>query len=425
MVVDTHLYDLLGVPPDASERDLKKAFLRKARETHPDKNKDDPQATEKFQAINEAYKVLSDPNKRKNYDKYGLDGLREDHDLDINDIFMHLFDIDPSRMRPRTRDIVKKINVTLEEEYNGAEKNIKISRHIQCKECNGKGTKEGKEAVTCETCDGQGQVFMTKKVGRRMREKLVPCPDCDGEGEIIDEEDRCPACKGKKYVEEEKDLTIHIERGAEDDDHIVFQGVADEVPGADTGDVVIVLREKDHDKFQRRFNNLLYRKHITLTEALYGAKFVITHLDGRKLVIESNPQKVIETGSVEIIENEGMPIKGDTFQKGQLFIEYIVDMPKREELPDEFKSVLMKVIPVVDETKDLDKNAEDVFAVKPIEGNIKQFKLSKRSKRERRREAYGDYSGDSDFDDEEEDEYGGEEEEEYIDDEGPNGCVPM
>lgn len=424
MVVDSQLYDLLGVSPDATERDLKKAFLRKARETHPDKNKDDPQATEKFQAINEAYKVLSDPKKRKNYDKYGLDGLREDQDLDFNDFFSHLFNISPEDMRPRTKDIIKKLFVTLEEEYNGAEKKVTIKRHVACKACQGKGTKSGKEGTICKTCGGQGQCIISKRVGHQIRQTIGVCPDCDGEGEIIDEDDQCPSCNGKRYFEEERELLVHVERGAEDGDHIVFQGVSDESPGAETGDVIFVIREKEHNLFERRYNNLLYHKHITLSEALYGAKFVITHLDGRKLVIQSNPEKVIQTGDVEIIENEGMPVKGDSFQKGQLFIEYIVDMPKREDLNADFKNALLKTIPIIDESKDLDKNAEDVFIVTPIEGEIEQFKLSKKSKRAKRREAY---HTSSEYDDEEEDIFGEEEEEEeYMDDDGPNvNCGPM
>ena len=149
MVVDTKLYDLLGVKPDCNERELKKAFMLKARELHPDKNRDDPNATEKFQQVNEAYEILKDPQKRQIYDQAGVDGLREGAGGmgGMDDILSHLFGMGGGfpghsyrqQRRARTQDIVHKVNVSLEDLYNGKEVTLRINREVLCPDCGGNG----------------------------------------------------------------------------------------------------------------------------------------------------------------------------------------------------------------------------------------------------------------------------------------------
>lgn len=416
MVVDTHLYDILGVSPDASDRDLKKAFMKKARETHPDKHKDDPDATEKFQQVNEAYDILKDPQKREIYDKYGAEGLRQSENEGaggFGDILSHLFGFSSggAPQRRRTRDIVQEEECTLEELYNGAEKTVKVTRHVVCKKCNGKGTKDGKDPKQCEKCHGQGRVIVQYEQGGGIYQTISACPDCNGTGEIIDKENTCEECKGERLVKEEKEVQVHIERGAEEGEKIVFKGASDEVPDADTGDLVIIIVEKPHPLFTRKHNDLLITHEICLSEALFGARFPITHLDGRTLVVETNPKEVIEPGTVQMVEKEGMPIKNDSFNKGNLYIEYKVIFPKHEVLTHEFRHALCKIIPHKDMAKGIDLNSENVSKVVPVPAKIEDFENTKRTKEDRRHEAY---RSDDDMDDDE-DEEGGER----------VGCQPM
>jgi DnaJ-class molecular chaperone len=158
MVVDTKLYEILGVSPDIDDQSLKRAYKKRVFECHPDKHPDDPEATEKFQQLNEAWEILKDPEKRRIYDEQGVDGLRESGD--DGDVLSHLFGFSsPSQSRRRTRDIVQELSVTLEELFNGAEKTISSSRKITCQECHGTGCNDGGRPSVCDSCNGQGRVI--------------------------------------------------------------------------------------------------------------------------------------------------------------------------------------------------------------------------------------------------------------------------
>ncbi|OHT12623.1 DnaJ subfamily A member 2 [Tritrichomonas foetus] len=418
MVVDTHLYDILGVQPDVSERDLKKAFMKKARDTHPDKHKDDPEATEKFQQVNEAYEILKDPQKRQLYDEYGAEGLRDGAGMQggFDDILSHLFGFPTGGggpQRGRTRDKIRVIDCTLEELFNGGEKKVNYFRHVACKVCNGNGTADGKPPKVCERCDGHGKLYVKQSHESTFFQSIAPCPECKGTGEIVDEENVCKECKGEKFVEEEKEVECHIERGAGNNDTIVFKGASDEIPNADTGDLILMIQEQEHENFQRNNTALLYHKKISLSEALFGARYPIKHLDGRTLIIETNPKEIIQPGAVQVIENEGMPIKGDVFKKGKLFIQYDVVLPPRSSLTKEFRHALCKVVPHRDEAKGIDVNSEDVHQVTPIDGDISEFEKAKKAKGEKRNEAYR--SDDDNYYGYDEEEEGGEQ----------VGCQPM
>lgn len=385
MVVDTKLYDIVGVKPDADERDIRKAFMKKARELHPDKNKDDPNATEKFQELNEAYEILKNPQKRERYDRFGTTDTNED----IFNPFPH-----PRQRRQRTENIVHKINVTLEDLYNGKEIKLRINRNIICPDCNGNGCQKGKSPKKCPECGGSGQKVFIRRMGPMITQQVTTCPSCHGLGEQIDNADKCHKCRGKKVVEEKKTIDVHIEPGMEDGDRIPFIGCADESPGADTGDVIIVLKLMKNDCFVRKHDDLLIEKTITLSEALLGTTFVVNHLDGRKIVVSTPKNSVIVPDSVKVIEREGMPQRGNQFEKGKLFIKFKVIFPKSEELNQSFIDQLKKCLPLPDETKGIDMNAENVFSVEMKDSNISQFQNSQSSYHSNRDEAYSTYSDD-------------------------------
>ena len=408
MVVDTKLYDLLGVKPDASERELKKAFMVKARELHPDKNRDDPNATEKFQAVNEAYEVLKDPQKREMYDKYGPDGLKEGMGAGAEDLFSHLFGgFGPfgfgggfgggggRRRRQRTPDVCFDIKASLEDLYNGKESTLKIRRQVLCPKCHGTGCQEGKSPITCKDCGGRGQKVQVIRMGPMITQQLSTCPTCKGTGQMINPADKCKACQGKKVTEEEKKVVVHIERGMEDKDNIVLKGNADEAPDAETGDLIVTVRQKNHDTFVRNHDDLLYKKKITLSEALLGSKFVITHLDGHKLIVGTKPGEIITPGQIKVIDREGMPVRGNPYEHGRLFIAFEVVFPKPTEITPALREALEKALPIPDETKGINMNDENVYEATMTNSNIKEFENAKRNRDYRQREAY-DTGGDDD-----------------------------
>jgi DnaJ family protein A protein 2 len=359
-------------------------------EKHPE-----PEPTDNFQKISEAYDILKDPEKRRRYDQYGFEGLREEPGGGMDDIFGHLFGRrfgggggGGAPQRARTRDIEHKISVTLEDLYNGKEVALKITRDVICLECGGSGCMKGKSPNRCGDCDGRGRRVQTVRMGPMITQQVVQCPKCNGAGEWIDAKDRCPKCHGKKVVEEKKPVTVHVEQGMEDGERLVFQGHSDEAPGADTGDLVVSLSMKQHSQFLRKHDHLLVAKKITLAQALFGKNLVIKHLDGRKLVVPC-AGKVIAPGSVKMIAREGIPQRGNTFEKGNLFIKFEVEFPKSSQLKPELKTAVLAALPLPNETADVDENEDNVHPVTMRDSDLKQFESTSSSRSgERRRESY-------------------------------------
>jgi DnaJ family protein A protein 2 len=189
-------------------------------------------------------------------------------------------------------------------------------------------------------------------------------------------------------MEEKKSMTVHIERGMEDGERLVFQGYADEAPGADTGDLIVHLALKPHSQFVRKHDHLLVSKKITLAQALFGKNLVIKHLDGRKLVIPCDG-KVITPGSVKVISREGMPQRGNSFEKGNLFVKFEVDFVKGDQLKPELKAAISAALPVRNEADEVDENDGNVQPVTMRDSDLKQFENAhSRGERERRQEAY-------------------------------------
>ncbi|XP_066348763.1 chaperone protein dnaJ A6-like isoform X5 [Miscanthus floridulus] len=235
---NTKYYEVLGVSNTASQDELKKAYRKAAIKSHPDKGGD----PEKFRELSQAYEVLSDPEKREIYDQYGEDGLKEGmgggsdyhNPFDIFEQFFGggAFGGSSSRVRRQKRgdDVVHLLNISLEDVYNGATKRLSLSQNVLCSKCKGKGTKSGAPG-TCYGCHGVGMRTITRQIGLGMIQQMnTVCPECRGSGEIISERDRCPSCRASKVVQERKVLEVHIEKGMQHGQKIVFQGEADQAP---------------------------------------------------------------------------------------------------------------------------------------------------------------------------------------------------
>lgn len=185
----------------------------------------------------------------------------------------------------------------------------------------------------------------TRQIGLGMIQQMQQvCPECRGSGEVISQKDKCPQCKGKKVSQEKKVLEVHVEKGMKNGQKIVFQGQADEAPDTVTGDIIFVLQEKEHTMFKRKFDDLYVEHKLSLTEALCGFQFVLNHLDGRQLLIKSNPGEVIKPDQYKAINDEGMPHHERPFMKGRLFVHFTVEFPNS--LPLDQSQALEKILPL-------------------------------------------------------------------------------
>ncbi|KAJ7109111.1 hypothetical protein C8R44DRAFT_678998 [Mycena epipterygia] len=339
MVRETKFYDLLEVPPTASESDLKKAYRKKALRLHPDKGGD----PELFKEVTHAYEILSDPDKRSIYDARGEAGLSEQGGMggmDPQDLFSQLFGGggfgggggffggggSRSQGPRKTKDLVHRVHVTLEDLYKGKTTKLALTRNRICTKCKGKGGKEG-AVRTCNTCSGRGIKVTLRQMGPMIQQIQSPCDECSGSGEIINAKDRCSQCKGKKVLPEKKFLEVHIDKGMKGGQTIQFRGESDESPTAEPGDVMIVIEEKPHERFKRQENDLITEVDVDLLTALGGGQFAIKHLDDRALIVKLEPGEVVKHGDLKVIHGQGMPSQRH-HEPGDMYVKLSVQFPE-------------------------------------------------------------------------------------------------
>ncbi|KAJ7300223.1 hypothetical protein O6H91_Y032900 [Diphasiastrum complanatum] len=353
-------YEVLGVLKDASSEDLKKAYRKAAIKNHPDKGGH----PEKFKELSQAYEVLSNPEKRDIYDQYGEDAIKvgmpgggSSHSpFDIFESFfggsshfgVSLFVTASSRSNWRQRrgdDAVIPLKVSLEELYNGTSKKMSISRNILCPDCKGKGSRSGASS-TCAGCNGAGMRVAIRQVGPGMLQQMqTVCTECQGSGETISEKDRCSQCNGDKVVQDKKSLDVDVQKGMQNGQRITIQGEADEAPDAVTGDLVFVVQPKSHPKFKRKGEDLFVEHSLSLIEALCGFRFILAHLDGRQLLLRSDPGEIIKPGQFKAIDDEGMPHPERSFMKGKLYIRFSIEFPETGSLSEDQIKGLQGALP--------------------------------------------------------------------------------
>lgn len=387
MVKETGYYDVLGITPEASESEIKKAYRKLAIKFHPDKNPD-PQAESKFKEISEAYEVLSDSEKRSLYDRFGKEGLKDQGFHSAQDIFSEFFGGGFFHKGPKkTESIVHELPVSLEDLYKGKTTKLAVTRNKICKECNGKGTASGTSPTSCSTCGGSGVRVIGRQLGPNIIQQMqTQCDVCSGQGEIIKESDKCKNCKGKKVVKDRKVFEVYIEQGMQHGQKIVFSGESDEAPGVQPGDIIIVLSEKKHPTFKRNGIDLYMETKIPLIEALAGFRFSITHLDGRVLYVSSEKGDVINTGHVRCIKNQGMPTYKNPFEKGNLYISFQVEFPEPGTLTPSQIQQLEKILPPRRPEPTLEDSMEEVVLTKV---DLKE----KQRQSQQRKEAYEEENG--------------------------------
>lgn len=350
-------YDVLGVDKSADATAIKKAYRKLAMKYHPDKNPGDKEAEEKFKEINEAYEVLSDETKRRNYDQFGHEGVNGQgfggaggfggqgfggFDDIFGDIFGDMFGggfSGGSRQRrrgpERGADIKQRVNISFEEAAFGKKVQVKINRSEECDECHGSGAKPGTTKKTCPTCHGSGTVQSVQRTPFGNIASQRTCSTCNGEGEI--NESPCNKCHGKGSVRKTKTIEVDIPAGIDDGQMIKLSGQGEVgEKGGPRGDLYIVVNVQKHEIFTREGYDVYIEMPIRFTQAALGDKLEVPTLDGK---VSYNLPEGTQTGTVFRLREKGIP-KLRSNSRGDQYVKVIIDTPKK--LNDEQKELLRK-----------------------------------------------------------------------------------
>lgn len=350
-------YEILEVKKTASEEEIKKKYKIMAKKWHPDKNLDKKEEAEKmFKTISEAYTVLSDPEKRKIYDQFGIDGLRENggrDDFDPMEMFKNMFGMSGGMQEDDVPDVKSQISIKLEDMYKGKTLTHKIQRHSFCDKCRGNGTKSG-QSGECKPCKGQGSKL--SMVGPNMMTQLK-CPVCRGSG-TDPTIDKCKKCNGQKFYKEEVTIDVVIPKGVHNKYPLVINNEGNAIPpdevhkiGKERSNVVLFISEKTDPFFQRGlvipekgkvdFSDLLIEFDISFAESICGFYKEIKHLDEHK--VQFVLKESCRHGDVFVIKSEGMP-RLNSSEFGDLFIKINVQHPRDCKLTMDEKHKIAKLL---------------------------------------------------------------------------------
>lgn len=288
-------YEVLGVDQSASQRDIKKAYRRMARKYHPDVS-DSPNAEARFKEVNEAYEVLSDPDKRRTYDRFGhagleggaraagFSGFRDPFDI-FEEVFGQGFGFRTGRRRGPRRgaDLRYDLTLTFEEAAFGCEKDIELTRYEECPECGGSGAAPGSSPTRCSKCEGSGQVRQVQRSILGSFVSVTDCPACQGEGTVVP--DPCPRCGGDKKVRTTREVSVTIPPGVDTGTKIRLAGKGGlGERGGPPGNLYIVIDVEPHPIFRRRDDDLLVELEVNIAQAALGADVEVPTLEGEETI---------------------------------------------------------------------------------------------------------------------------------------------
>lgn len=340
-------YEILGIEKNADEATIKKAYRKLALQFHPDKNPDDKAAEEKFKEASEAYEILSDANKRQIYDQYGHAGIDNQfgsggfswdnftHQSDLNDIFGDGFSSifenffgggmggRSQRTSNRGEDLQIELSLSLKDIALGVEKTIKIGVKEACDKCNGSGSADG-SVDTCTQCHGSGQVRRVRQSLFGQMQTVSECPSCHGEGKII--KNKCTKCYGEGRMGKVKEISVKIPAGVEEGQYIRVRGQGNIGPrSGERGDILVLIREKQDDTFERDGNNIILEFPVSFSQAVLGDEVIVPTLTSSvKMKVPAGTQ------SGRLFRLKGQGIQGlHTYSKGDLIVRISVITPTK------------------------------------------------------------------------------------------------
>ncbi|MFT4094411.1 MAG: molecular chaperone DnaJ [Niabella sp.] len=353
-------YEVLNISKTATADEIKKAYRKVAMQYHPDRNPGDKVAEEKFKEAAEAYEVLSDTDKRAQYDRFGHAGLSgsgrgfggggmnmddifsQFGDVFGDDIFGSFFGGGRARGGQRARgvrgsNLRVKLKLSYEEIAKGVTKNIKVKKYTVCNTCGGNGAKDRGSIQTCSTCQGSGQVRRVQNTFLGQMQTVTTCPDCNGEGTTITS--KCSNCKGSGRIYGEETISIEVPPGVQAGMQLSVsgRGNAGERGGA-SGDLIVLIEEETHPDLQREGLNVIYDLHISFTDAVFGTNVEVPTIDGRaKIKVPAGTQ----SGKVFRLKGKGFPNVHSSYEKGDQLIHVSVWTPQN--LSEEEKDALEKL----------------------------------------------------------------------------------
>jgi len=353
-------YEVLGVAKGASADEIKKGFRSKAKELHPDRNKDNPNAEAQFKEANEAYEVLKDADKKAAYDRYGhaafeggmggggrpgggFGGGQGDFGSAFSDVFDDLFGDfmgqrggGGGRRAARGADLRYNLRVTLEDAFSGLQKSINVPTSVQCESCSGSGAEGGAEPTTCPTCSGMGKVRAQQGFFTVER----TCPTCSGMGQIV--KNPCKTCRGAGRTEKERSLSVNIPAGVETGTRIRLAGEGEAgMRGGPSGDLYIFIDVAEHELFDRDGPNLFCRVPVSMSTAALGGNIEVPTIDGGRGRVQIPAGS--QSGRQMRLRGKGMPpLRGGGV--GDMIIELAVETPvnltsRQKELLKEFEDL--------------------------------------------------------------------------------------
>lgn len=347
-------YEVLGIDKNASADEIKRAYRTLAKKYHPDLNGHSAESEEKFKEINEAYSVLSDPDKKRNYDMYGsaegngFSGF--EGGFDVSDIFESFFGGFGGGARRQSRngpkrgdDVQYDISLTFEEAVFGCKKTFDVVKREKCSACGGTGGKPGTEPKTCDTCNGTGEIRETVNgiFGRSINVRT--CTKCGGTGKIYAE--RCPECGGAKTVKKKKRYTVTVPAGIDDSQAIPLRGEGNPGEnGGPNGDLYVVVGVKPSDIFKRNGSDITCEVPISFAEAALGREISVPTLEGE---MQYKLSEGVQSGTVVRFRNKGIPyVNGSA--KGDLYVKLVIETPTK--LTKKQKEALEKFEQLTDES---------------------------------------------------------------------------
>lgn len=352
-------YEILGVAKGAPADEIKKAYRKVAMQYHPDRNPGDKAAEEKFKEAAEAYEVLSDSDKRAQYDRFGHAGLsgngRGYGSGNMEDIFSQFGDIfgddifgsffgggggrrsgGGQRRGVRGSNLRVKLKLNFEEIAKGVSKQIKVKKYVPCGTCHGSGAKDKSSVQTCGTCGGSGQVRKVTSTFLGQMQTVTTCPTCNGEGTVITA--KCTACKGEGRVYGEETVTIDIPAGVQEGMQLSVGGRGNAGErGGQAGDLIVLIEEEPHPELHRDGLNVAYELHLSFTDAVFGINVEVPTIDGRaKIKVPPGTQ----SGKIFRLKGKGFPAV-QAYEKGDQLIHVNVWTPQH--LTTEEKAIVEKL----------------------------------------------------------------------------------